>query len=133
MFGESTAEALGGDFLEGERPRCEISILNVFTYMGIIGVLLYMSIFIYSSYLAVFRSKNRFLPIIGLFIAFRWLYGWIEDFSLFNSNYMLLWIMIGICISPIFRNMNNYEFKDWLNSLLSSSCLLYTSPSPRDS
>lgn len=120
MFGESTAEALGGDFLEGERPRCEISILNVFTYMGIIGVLLYMSIFIYSSYLAVFRSKNRFLPIIGLFIAFRWLYGWIEDFSLFNSNYMLLWIMIGICISPIFRNMNNYEFKDWLNSLLSS-------------
>lgn len=121
MFGELTAEALGGDFLHGERSRSEISILNVFTYMGILGVISYMSIFIYSSYLAVFHSKNRFLPIIGVFVAFRWLYGWVEDFSLFNSNYILLWIMIGICISPIFRNMNNNEFKNWIHLVLSKS------------
>lgn len=118
MFGEQTAEALGGNFLHDERQRSEISILNIFTYMGIIGVLLYMSIFIYSSYLAVFCSKNKFLPVIGLFVAFRWFYGWIEDFSLFNLNYMLLWIMIAICISPAYRGMSNSEFKEWINSLL---------------
>lgn len=60
MFGELTAEALGGNFLEGERSRSEISILNVFTYMGILGVLSYMSIFIYSSYLAVFVQEIDF-------------------------------------------------------------------------
>lgn len=125
MFGEQTAEALGGDFLEGERPRSEISILNVFTYMGILGFLLYMFIFICSSYLAVFCSKNKFLPVIGLFVAFRWLYGWIEDFSLFNLNYFLLWIMIGICFSPIFRSMSNNEFKEWIYLLLSRKNLKY--------
>ena len=77
-----------------------------------------MYIFIYSSYLAVFCSKNRYLPVIGIFVAFRWLYGWIEDFSLFNLNYISLWIMIGICFSPIFRNMNNKEFKEWIKLLL---------------
>lgn len=103
--------------LESERPSCESSILNVFTYMGVIGVILYMAIFVYSSYLAVCKSNNIYIPTLGIFVSFRWLFGWIEDFSSFNFTYIILWIMIAMCFSPYFRGMTNNDFKNWFKNI----------------
>ena len=41
-----------------------------------------MSIFWRASYLAITKSKNIFIPIIGIYIAFRWMFAWIEDFPI---------------------------------------------------
>lgn len=115
-FGEGIDKALG--IKRGERQSCETSILNIFNYFGIIGVILYFFIFFIAAYKAIFKSKNQYIPIIGIYIAFRWLFAWIEDFSRFDLNYLFLWIMIGICYSPIFRSMNNQEFKSWFKTLI---------------
>lgn len=114
-FGKLIDKALGIE--RGERQRCEVSILNVFNYFGIIGVILYFIIFVTASYKGVTQSRNLFVPLIGIYVAFRWLFAWIEDFSRFDLNFLFLWIMIGICYSPQFRGMSNREFYIWLRTL----------------
>ena len=98
----------------GERGKCETSILNIFNYFGLIGVIIYFWIFVTASYKAIVHSKNVYVPIIGVYVAFRWLFGWIEDFSNFDLNYLFLWIMISICYSDEYRNMTNQEFIGWI-------------------
>lgn len=113
FFGDSIDSAIG--IKRGERQACETSILNVFNYFGIFGVIIYFAIFFRASFLAIHRSQNTFIPVLGVYVAFRWLFAWIEDFSKFDLNYLFLWIFIGICYSPVFRNMSNQDFKKWLN------------------
>lgn len=116
-FGASADESMKlkfGDSGRGERGHAEASILNIFNFFGLIGVLIYMWIFVAASYKAVTQSKNNFVPIIGVFVAFRWLYGWAQDFSNFDLSYLFIWIMIGMCFSENYRNMTDEEFAAWV-------------------
>ncbi|WP_125185334.1 hypothetical protein [Botryobacter ruber] len=97
-----------------ERFSNEVSILNVFTWTGLLGVILYFLVFSKASYLAIFRSNNTMIKIIGLYISFRWTYAWVEDFSRFDLSYFFLWVMIGMCFSKSFREMNNADMKIWV-------------------
>lgn len=115
-FGEEMDHVLG--IKRGERQICETSILNIFNYFGIVGVVIYFTIFFRASFLAIYKSRNVFIPVIGVYVSFRWLFAWIEDFSRFDLNYLFLWILIGICYSPIFRNMSNQDFKIWLSNII---------------
>lgn len=96
-----------------ERASNEIGLANVFTWTGLIGVIIYTLIFYRASYLAVNRSNNIFIRLMGLYIAFRWLYSWIEDYQTFSLNYLMLIMMWGICSSDSFRKMTNDEFAFW--------------------
>jgi len=116
LFGEEIDQAMG--IKREERQSCETSILNVFNYFGVIGVVIYFIIFFGASFLAIYRSRNVFIPVIGIYVAFRWMFAWIEDFSRFDLNYLFLWIFIGMCYSPVFRNMSNQYFKKWLYNII---------------
>ena len=102
-----------GDIHYGERGSTESGVLNVFLYFGIIGVLIYMLLFWNASYLGIFKSNNIYCPIIGLYVSFRFMVGWIEDFTRFDLNMFLLWVMIGICYSPYFREMTDENIEEW--------------------
>jgi hypothetical protein len=101
----------------GERAGSEVAILNIFTWTGIIGVLLYLLVFYNASYLAINHSNNTFSKILGLFLAFRWLYSWVEDINNFTLTTVFLWILIGLCCSKSFRSMNNQEVKLWVRGV----------------
>jgi len=101
----------------GERLSSEVSILNVFTWTGIIGVILYFFIFYKASYLAINESNNFFSQLLGIFIAFRWAYAWVEDFNNFNMFYFSLWLMIGLCFSVSFRKMTNSDVEQWIQGI----------------
>ena len=94
-----------------ERYRNEANVPNIFTWMGIIGLLLYSLVFYKASFLAIYKSNNIFCKLLGLFVAFRWAYAWVEDFSSFGINDFTIWLMIGVCLSESFRKMNNLEVK----------------------
>lgn len=128
IFGNSIARGYDSEFFghsidlalktnRGERQGCEVSILNVFNYFGLVGCIIYFLIFSMASYNAIYKSKNRYVPIIGLYVSFRWTFAWIEDFSKFDLNYLFLWIMVGICFSPLYRNMTDEDFKLWVKSI----------------
>lgn len=117
FFGETIQEQTGWSrFME--RQRNEVSILNIFNYFGLIGVALYCFIFFQASFLAIYKSRNRIIPVIGLYISFRWLFAFIEDFSVFDLNYIFLWLMIGMCYSPNFRNMTDTDIKLWIDKII---------------
>ncbi len=96
-----------------ERLRNETGILNTFTWTGVIGVILLLLVFYQASYLAIYRSNNIYSKLIGLFVAFRWAYFWVEDYQAFDMNNFVLWLMIGMCFSSAFRKMSDAEVKLW--------------------
>lgn len=100
-----------------ERLSNEIGLANVFTWTGVIGVILYMLIFLRSSYLAVNKSRNIYAKMLGIFVAFRWLYSWIEDVNDFSLNYFMLMVMLGLCFSESFRNMTDKDVMIWARSI----------------
>ena len=101
----------------GERGSCEVSILNVYTYMGIIGVLLYFGIFC-GAVISVFKnSQNYMMYVIACIVAFRWTFAWLEDFTRFDLNNLFLWIMITMCYSPYFLKMSNRSFILWIRNI----------------
>lgn len=97
-----------------ERHSNELCHTNVFTWLGLIGVILYSLIYLRSSYLAVYQSNNIYIKFLGCFIAFRWAYGWIEDQNRFDIMNIALWMMIAMGLSKQFRIMNNRQFQTWL-------------------
>jgi hypothetical protein len=115
FFGEEADGAMNR--ARGERQSCETSILNAFNYFGIVGVILYFGIFMRASYIAIYKSNNIYIKIIGLYVAFRWLFAWIEDFNRVDLNYLFLWIFVGMCFSEPFRKMNNIKFRCWIKSI----------------
>jgi hypothetical protein len=104
---------------KNERHKNEMVLSNIYTWEGLIGLILYSLIYMYGSYLAVYCSRNKITPFIGCFIAWRWAWGWVEDVNNFLCTDIDLWALIAICYSSYFRNMNDGEFKLWTRGLLS--------------
>lgn len=115
LFGEFIKLSLNTEKME--RFENEVSILNIFTWLGLVGVVLYFLIFIRATYLAINKSNSIFMKLIGLNIAFRWAYGWVEDFSNFDLSNIFLWIMIGMCFSESFRKMTDKEIRMWVQGI----------------
>jgi hypothetical protein len=114
-FGNFTAEELGTK--RYERYSNEVSILNIFTWTGLVGVVLYFFIFFKATYLAIVKSKSSFLKILGLYVSFRWATAWVEDFNRFDIMNLMLWMVIAMCYSKKFRKMTDFEFKIWINKI----------------
>lgn len=114
-----------------ERLANEVAITNIFTWTGIIGVFLYMLVFWRASYWAINKSKNFFVKIMGLYLAFRWSYAWIEDRPSFSIGYLSIWILIGLCLSYSFRNMTDNDIKSWAHGIFPSNFLFGKSPEER--
>ncbi len=112
-FGEAAAELTG----RYERLSNEIGLANVFTWTGVIGVILYFLMFFRASFLAVNKSRNIYTKMIGIYVAFRWLFSWVEDINNFTLNYFMLMVMIGLCFSFSFRNMTDQEVAIWARGI----------------
>jgi len=101
----------------GERLGNEVGILNVFMWTGIIGVILYFAVFYIASGLAIKQSNNIYSKILGIFVSFRWLYAWVEDINNFTLNMFILWLIVGLCFSKSFRQMNDMEVTQWVQGI----------------
>ncbi len=100
-----------------ERSGNELCHLNVFTWTGIVGVILYSLLYFQASFLALYRSRNIYVKYLSVLVAFHWAYGWVEDRINFDMMNVGLWLIIGICLSPSFRLMKNKEFELWFKSI----------------
>lgn len=117
--GRNLANGNDSRFLSYEqRNTNEASILNHFTKMGLVGVILLFFLFVYSSYLAIYKSNNHWVKLIGLYVAFRWISIWIEDMESFSTLYLSIWLTIGICVSYNFRKMTDMEITNYLKTIL---------------
>jgi hypothetical protein len=108
-----------------ERYKNEANVPNIFTWMGIIGVLLYFLVFYKASTLAIYQSNSIYSKLLGLFVASRWAYAWVEDYSNFGMNDFAIYLMIGACLSVSFRKMNNLEVKLWARGIFDRRYVIY--------
>ena len=108
-----------------ERLANEIGLANVFTWTGIIGVILYTMIFFTASYLAVNKSNSIYAKLLGVYLAFRWLYSWVEDVNSFSLNYFMLMIIIGLCFSHSFRKMTDRNIIFWVRGIFDTRYVRY--------
>lgn len=106
-------------FNKGERFGNEASHLNTFTWLGLVGLILYSLIYFRASYLAVFHSKNKYMRIMGCIVALYWTLGFVETTNNVDLINFVLWTSIGMCYSDKFRNMNNSEFYAWCRFIVS--------------
>ena len=102
--------------MENERLMNEAHMLNIFTWMGVVGVVLYTIMYLQASCLGIFRSRNKYVPIIACAVAFHWAMTWLEECPSFNPMDYALFLLLGICFSPKFRRMTDAEFKLWFRS-----------------
>lgn len=101
----------------GERRTNEVGHLNIYTWCGLIGVILWCGLYIQSIYLCMRKSNNIYMQIWAVFIAFRFFLGWIEDFTHFNQQGMSVWITIGMGYSSYLRGMKDRDFENWVKGL----------------
>ena len=116
---DSEAFGMIGAELTGryERITNEIGVANIFTWTGIVGVIIYFLIFYRASYLAINKSRNIYIKMLGLYVSFRWLFSWVEDVNSFSLNYFMLMMMLGLCFSHSFRNMTEKEISIWARGI----------------
>ena len=103
-----------GGAMKGKRYGSEVGILNILMRNGIIGVIIYFLLLVTVSYTAIQNSNNYLAKILGLFIAFRWTYSFVEEFTHYDLNFYFFWIVIGLVSSKYFRGMTDFEVKKFL-------------------
>lgn len=107
-----------------ERYKNELCHLNIFTWMGLVGVFLYSIIYLQASILSLFFSNNRYMILLGGLTAFNWFYGWVENCNNFDMMDLAIWMIIGMCISKKFRKMSDTEFSLWFKSIFDKNDLV---------
>lgn len=100
-----------------ERLSNEVGLANIFTWTGVVGVVIYSLIFFRATFLAVNRSKNIYAKLLGIYVSFRWLFAWVEDLNDFSLNYFMIMSMLGLCFSYSFRNMTDIEATVWARGI----------------
>lgn len=116
FFGTFNAEELKTGLYE--RHFNEAGLPSLFTWLGLIGLILISLIYLRASYLALYHSNNIYIKILGCFVAFRWGYGWIEDTYDYTPMILGLYMVMAMCMSKTFRRMNDNEMKGWLLGLV---------------
>lgn len=96
----------------------EVGIHNIFTWGGIVYVIIYTLMWCSIIYYGMYKSCNRYIYALAFYLAFYFFYSWVENFQSFSISFISSWFMVALCISPHFRKMTNMEFKEYINKLL---------------
>lgn len=98
----------------GERASSEVHVVNVFTHLGVIGVIAYALLMLFGAMKAIIKARSPEVRIVGLWVAFRWMLSWFEELTAFDMGQIYLWAAVAICYSPYFIEMNSDDFKEFI-------------------
>jgi hypothetical protein len=97
----------------------EVGIMDVLLWYGLIGVALYFIIYVRASYVAIYKSRNRFAKAVGLYVAFMWMWAFVWEKPLFETFFMMDLVLIGLCLSNKFRESTDDDIAKWINAVFS--------------
>ena len=99
------------------RYGSEVAFLNTLIKTGIIGVIFDILIFFIPAYFAINQSNNNFAKILGTYLIFSWLQYFLGTGQLLDLYNFFLYFIIGLCLSPSFRNSTDAEIKFFFKSI----------------
>jgi len=95
----------------------EVGVMDILLWYGLIGVFIYFLIYVRASYLAIYKSRNRYAKSIGLYVAFLWMWAFIWEKPLFETYFMMDLILLGLCFSTTFRQFNDDQMELWIRGI----------------
>ncbi len=101
-------------YKEGRRGT-ESGMLNMIQTGGLIGGLIYYILFFTASYYGVFKSKNWFCVLLGVWLSYKCFFSFIEDPLSFSISSLFLFFSIGVCLNNKFRQLSDTELKELFN------------------
>lgn len=117
LLGRSPASGYNSPLFEmrnnivGFTRLSEVCVLNVYTWTGVLGLTLFMCIYIYTSFRCLYKSNNRYMRMVGLAISISWLMNWFA-----NSNYSIcayhtiIYMLMGLSLNDHLLALNDKEF-----------------------
>lgn len=116
IYKTQLANALSG-YDYGRLGGSESGFLGLLTFGGILYVLLFFLLCHHSSKLAVQESNNIAIELVGIYVAFRWLFSFIELPLMLSFSWVVLFVAMGMAFSDEFRSMSDIEFADYFRKL----------------
>lgn len=111
-----------GDGLEvqGVAQRAsEVFIVNMLTWTGLFGCFMFFLLYYAIGIDTLSKTKNNLLSVLCLYIAMFWIISWISH-NMFTPSldFMILYIVIALCLNPIYREMSNRQMETTLKKIL---------------
>lgn len=97
------------DSINNMRPDIETGYLNIILHSGLLFLVPYLVICLYSSYKGAFKSKNTFTKSFALYILINTLMLIVGSYPAYNLRFLIMWIGILICNNDGIRAMSNSE------------------------
>jgi hypothetical protein len=121
LFGESATGKYKSEYFSdngensNQRFSSEVGFLNTLLYSGLIGVALYALVLFSAVYYGITQSSNFFCKMLALFLAFKWIMFFIEDYIQYDMNYYFLWLSVGLCLSKSFRSLSDADIRKYFD------------------
>lgn len=100
--------------LTGKRGVIETGYLQTILTGGVLSLILMGLIIFPAIYKGLFKSKNILCKGAGIFMILWIVYQYPRIVVSFSMYYILIWILVGVCYSPVIRNMSDREIKKHL-------------------
>lgn len=117
LFQTGRAEKSGEVKFELLERNSEVFIVNIYTWMGLVGVAMFFILFFRAGFFAIYRSRNKYIKLIGLCVAIQWVFCWIENCNVtVTEEIFILWTMLAMCFSPYWRGLTDQDFEQAIRS-----------------
>jgi len=93
------------------RLTVEVGFLVYLLKGGIFAAALNISIFLFSSYLAVYKSNNRYMKWAGFMLITHVLILFVENIVALNLYNICIWLFVGFCLSKDIRTLRDADIK----------------------
>lgn len=104
--------------ISSKERHSEVGIHNIFTWGGIIYVLIYTLMWFSIIYYGLYKSNNKYVSGMAIFLSFYYFYSWVENFQSFSIMFISSWFLVAFCLSPYFRKMNDKEICVYIKKII---------------
>lgn len=104
--------------ISSKERHSEAGIHNIFTWGGIVYVLIYTIMWSSIIYNGLYKSKNKYVSGMAIFLSFYYFYSWVENFQSFSIMFISSWFLVAFCLSPYFRKMNDKEICVYIKRII---------------
>jgi len=101
------------------RIATESGMLNFLQWGGIFSVLAYTFLFYRASSLALNYSRNWFCKALAVWIAYKFMFSFIDDVLIYNNNTLALMLSFGMCFNRKLRSKTDRDLTDMFNFIFS--------------
>lgn len=98
-----------GDYLNGWRYVSETGFYNIVLKGGYLMAFFHIIVLLYPALLGIFKSKNNFCKMMGIYIIISLLELYPFGHLMFNIKFLIIWTGVVLCYRKNVRNLKNEQ------------------------